>query len=353
MAKVKDYYDILGVKKDTGAEEIKRAYRKLARKYHPDLNPGDKKAEEKFKEASEAYAVLGDPKKREEFDNFGRSPFEGMDFGAREFRGGFDFGFGDIFGGGFEGAGPRAARGADILASVEVTMDEAFSGVTRRMNISREVSCAPCGGTGVESSTVCTKCKGSGRIQTSKGFFRVATSCTECGGTGRKVTRVCPACKGQGRTFATETTNVRIPAGVDDGAIMRLRGKGNGGAGGGPPGDLRLKVAVKPHLLFERKGPDIYLKLPVTFGEAALGAKVEVPTMDGRTMMTLPPGTQGGQRFKLTGKGFTRAGGGRGNMYVEAAIVVPRKLDRRAKDAVRELEAAYGEDPRKGMARKR
>jgi molecular chaperone DnaJ len=361
MAKVKDYYEILGVGRSAGAAEIKSTYKKLARKYHPDLNPGDKAAEEKFKEISEAYAVLIDPKKREDYDNYGRSPFDGMDFGGPGmggFRGtGFDFDFtdifGDIFGAGPREAGPRPVRGADLVADVDVNLEEAFGGVTRKMSVSREAPCTKCSATGVESSTVCPACKGSGGVQTAKGFFRISNACPDCGGSGRKVTKRCSACGGRGKNYRKETVNVRIPAGVDDGSTVRLRGKGNAGLAGGPAGDLRLRVQVGRHALFERKGRDIYLNLPITFGEAALGAKVEVPTIDGTTMMTLPKGTQGGQRFKLSGKGFPAPGGGsRGNMYVTTQVAVPRELSKTDKDAIGEIEKAYREDPRKGMKRR-
>ncbi|MEJ2255022.1 MAG: molecular chaperone DnaJ [Nitrospirota bacterium] len=358
MARVKDYYDILGVKKDAGPDDIKKAYRKLARKYHPDVNPGDKHAEEKFKEVSEAYAVLGDPKKREEYDNYGKSPFTGAEFqgGVPPFEDIFEFGFGDVFSdifGGRAGAGThpgmRVRQGADIAAEVEVSLEEAFSGVTRQMTFAREVSCQACGGTGVESAETCPACKGTGTVQSSKGFFRVAGRCRECGGTGQKVLKTCPACGGQGRTLKTETLNVKIPAGVDTGSMVRLRGKGNDGVGGGPPGDLRLKIKVRPHPVFERKGDDIHMKLPLTFPEAALGAKVDVPTLDGTAKMTVPATTQGNQRFKLTGKGMTRPAGGRGDMYVEAVIVVPRHLDQKAREAVQALRGVYDGDPRKGL----
>ena len=361
MAGVKDYYDILGVTKATGDDEIKKAYRKLARKYHPDLNPGDKNAEEKFKDISEAYAVLSDAKKREEYDNFGKNPFGtgGFDFnqagGAG--AGGFDFGdvFGDIFGqagASSTSRGPQSIyrRGADITANIEISMHEAYEGVTKRMSYKREEPCAPCEGSGIESSTVCARCMGSGKTQTSKGFFRVADRCSECGGTGRRINKVCPTCMGQGKKYTSESINVKIPAGVDTGSTVRLRAKGNAGIGGGQPGDLRLKVTVKTHKIFERKGDDLYLSLPITFPEAALGAKVDVPTIDGSTRMTLPPGTQGGQKFKLSGKGFSRpTGKGRGDMFITAAIVVPKTLDKQATQAVRDIETAYQGDPREGL----
>ncbi len=356
MAAVKDYYEILGLHKGAGVDDVKRAYRKLARKYHPDLNPGDKGAEERFKEVNEAYSVLGDPKKKEQYDRFGRTPFEGAAWGGEaRFEEAFDFGFGDIFtdffGHGIK-RGPEAFRGADLVTGLEVSLEEAFTGVTKKMTLSREVACAECRGSGAKETATCPACRGSGSVQTSRGFFRMASTCPQCGGTGLKVTKTCRGCGGSGRRLSTETVTVKIPPGVDDGTVVRLRGLGNDGVGGGPPGDLRIKVSVRPHKLFERRGEHIYLKLPITFGEAALGAKVEVPTLDGTTKMTIPPGTQGGQRFKLSGKGFVPHGGGqRGNQYVDISIVVPKRLSRKAKEAVGLIEEAYGEGPRKGMSR--
>jgi molecular chaperone DnaJ len=366
MAQVKDYYEILGLKKGASVDEIKKAYRKLARKYHPDLNPGDKSAEEKFKEINEAYAVLGDPKKKQEYDTYGRSPFGEGGFqwpgggGATGFEdifggaGGFGDIFGDIFGKAGTGAGPRmrAFKGADIASHMDVSLEEAFSGVTRRMTVQREVSCSQCNGSGIESATTCPDCGGTGKTRTSKGFFQVTNTCRTCGGTGQRVTKVCPRCQGRGMVSRQDTVNVKIPAGVDDGQTVKLTGMGNGGAGGGPPGDLRLRVRVAPHRLFERKGRDIHLKLPVTFGEAALGARVEMPTIDGHAMMTLPSGTQGGQRFKLKGKGMPSKGGGaRGNMLVEVAVVVPRELSAEEREAVERIEQAYRSKPREKMGK--
>jgi molecular chaperone DnaJ len=359
MAQVKDYYEILGLGKGASADEIKRAYRKLARKYHPDLNPGDKSSEERFKEINEAYAVLSDSKKKEEYDRFGTAPpFEGAPWwgaGPTEgrFEDVFDFGFGDIFtdffGPGIR-RGPEVFRGADLMAGLEVSLEEAFEGTTKRMTLSREVNCTKCGGTGADESTTCPSCKGLGRQETSKGFFRMSRTCSGCGGTGTKVTKKCQACGGAGRTFETETATVKIPAGVENGSVLKLRGMGAEGTGGGPPGDLRLSITVRKHPLFERKGDDLYLELPVTFGEAALGAKVEVPTIDGTSKMTIPPGTQGGQRFKLKGKGMNPPGrGARGNLYVDVSIVVPKDLSGKTREALSAIEDAYGESPRKGM----
>ena len=358
----KDYYEVLGVSKSAPLDEIKRAYRKLARKYHPDLNPGDKTAEQKFKELNEAYEVLGDPKKRAEYDQFGRSPFEGGGpwfEGARtyDYRNTFDLGglgdfFSDLFGG---RAAPEAAyaKGPDIVMSLELSMEEAFSGVTKTITFNREVTCTSCNGSGAESSRVCDTCKGTGSLKTSKGFFRMSQSCPDCGGTGRKVTKVCRSCGGRGKILKTETIKVRIPAGVDTGSRVKLRGMGGAGMGGGTAGDIHIEITVRPHPLFKRKGNDIYLDLPVTFGETTLGAKVEVPTIDGIAAMTLPPGTQGGQRFKLSGKGFPSPKTGvRGNQYVIIKIVVPKDINDKAKEAIKEIESLYRESPRKGMVSK-
>jgi molecular chaperone DnaJ len=351
-ATVKDYYQILGISKDASQDEIKKAYRKLARKYHPDLNPGDKAAEEKFKEINEAHAVLGDPQKRAEHDRAGTTFEQFADF--RGF-GGFDFArafdFGDIFGDMF-GTERRYARGEDILTGVELTLEEAFTGVTKPVSITRTIDCDACGGTGAESSQTCSTCKGTGKTQTSKGFFKIAQTCTDCRGAGRKVTSVCKKCSGRGKTVDTETLKVKIPAGVDNGSIVKLKGMGNAGIGGGTAGDLLLEITTKPHPVFERKGDDIYLQLPVTFGEASLGAKIEVPTIDGTAVMKLPAGTQGGQRFKLSKKGFvspkTKQ---RGDEYVDIKIVVPKDIPESAKEAINKIEVLYKEDPRKEIRR--
>jgi molecular chaperone DnaJ len=354
----KNYYEILGVGKNASQEEIKKAYRKLARKYHPDLNPGDKVAEQKFKEINEAYEVLGDLKKKSEYDQYGRSPFEGgpgfEGFRAYDFGDIFDFGLGDVFSDVFaRRARPEVSRGPDILIGLALSLEEAFSGVTKTITFNRENICKTCKGSGAESSEVCNVCRGTGSIKISKGFFRMSQPCQSCGGTGRKITKVCPSCGGIGKVPQTETVKAKIPAGVDTGSRVRLRGMGNGGEGGGPPGDLYIQITVKPHRLFKRKGDDLYLELPVTFGEAALGAKVEVPTIEGVAVMTLPQGTQSGQRFKLSGKGFPSPKTGvRGNQYVDIKIVIPKNVTNKAKESIREIESLYRENPREGMVRK-
>lgn len=353
-AAVKDYYQTLGVSKDASQDDIKKAFRKLARKYHPDLNPGDKTSEEKFKEANEAYAVLGDEKKRSEYDRGGSFNFEG-----HEGAGGFDFGaagfdFSEMFGdmlGARSGAGHHYSKGEDMLTGIELSLEDAFAGTTLPLNITRTVNCEVCTGSGAESSQPCQKCKGTGHVQTqARGFFRMSQACNECGGSGRKVTAVCKKCGGRGKTAYAETVKVKIPAGVDNGSIVKLRGMGNAGAGGGPAGDLLIEISVAEHPVFKRKGDHIYVQVPVTFGEAALGAKIEVPTIDGSAMMKLPPGTQGGQRLKLSGKGFVSPKTKhRGNEYIDIKIAVPKDVPENAKDAIKTIESLYAGNPRKGL----
>ncbi|MBI4684218.1 MAG: molecular chaperone DnaJ [Nitrospirae bacterium] len=359
-ATVKDYYEILGVNKNASQEEIKKAYRKLARKYHPDLNPGDKTAEQRFKEMNEAYSVLGDEKKRAEYDQFGKSPFEAggaWHEGVRpDFAETYDFGgFSDMFSD-FLGGGRRhehyPIQGADMLMGLELTLEEAFTGVTRPITLTREIQCRTCNGTGAASYQTCEKCKGSGKLQASKGFFRMSQACNACRGSGKKITNVCKACNGRGVSLKTDTIKAKIPAGADTGSIVKLKGMGGAGEAGGPPGDLRIEVTVRRHALFTRKEGDLYADVPITFGEAALGTKIEVPTIDGVAVMTIPSGTQGGQKFKLSGKGFpSPKTGSRGNQYIIIKIAVPKDINNKAKDAIKEIEALYKESPRKNLGR--
>jgi molecular chaperone DnaJ len=357
----KDYYKTLGVDKNASQDEIKKAFRKLARKYHPDLNPGDKVSEQKFKELNEAYEVLSDTKKRSEYDQFGSSPFGAGGHGFEGFRpydsrDTFEFGgFGDMFSDLFGAARPEAryAKGPDMVMGLELSLQEAFSGVTKTIAYNREAACKPCSGSGAESSQVCDACKGTGSIKTSKGFFKMDQPCHVCGGKGRKITKACTVCAGRGKTPQTETLKVKIPGGADTGSRVKLKGMGGAGIGGGASGDLFIEITVRPHHVFRRKGDDIFIDLPVTFGEAALGAKIEVPTIDGIAAMTLPPGTQGGQRLKLSGKGFPSAKtSDRGNQYVDVKIVVPKDLDNKAKEKIKELDALYKDDPRRRLLQK-
>jgi molecular chaperone DnaJ len=357
----RDYYEILGVERKASQDEIKKAFRKLARKYHPDLNPGDKTAEHKFKEINEAYEILGDEKKRSEYDQYGKSPFDGgPGFDFRTYTSGdrFDFGgFGDIFtdmfGGGQGGFDASNLKGPDLVMGMSLTMEEAFTGVTKTISFNREANCSGCSGTGAESSQHCENCKGSGKVTASKGFFRMAQPCPGCGGSGRKITKQCRSCGGKGKTLKSESIKVRIPAGADTGSRVRVKGMGGAGNGNGAYGDLQIEITVLPHQLFMRKDDDIYLELPVTFGEAALGAKIEIPTMEGNSMMTLPAGSQSGQKFKLSGKGFPSSRTGkRGDQYVSIKVVVPKNLKEKDREAIQNIDMMYGESPRKGMATK-
>jgi len=344
----KDYYEILGVKKDASQDEIKRAYRRLARKYHPDLNPGDKAAEQKFKEINEAYEVLGDPKKRADYDQFGTiPPFEpGAGFeGFRPF--GFDFGrvfeediFSDLFRGFRHEEVPL--RGSDLETSLEISIEEAYRGVTKSITVTREVVCKACGGSGAEDFQACANCKGSGSLQQKKGFFRLNQVCPVCKGKGKTVTKICKACRGNGSTVTTETIKVKIPPGADTGSRVKLKGMGGAGVRGGPAGNLYIELTVKPHPVFKRDRDDIYVEVPVTIGEAILGGKISVPTLDGTVTMTLPPGTDSGKKFKLKGKGIpnTRTGV-KGDEFVVIKIVVPKTVTEKTKEALQEVEKAY------------
>ncbi len=357
----KDYYDVLGIDRKASADDIKKAFRKLARKYHPDLNPGDKTAEHKFKEINEAYEVLSDGKKRSEYDQFGKSPFQGggQGFDSRSYASGdrFDFGgfgdvFGDLFGGGqgFEGAD---ARGHDLVLGLDLTLEEAFHGVTKPISFNREVACTACSGTGAETYQQCSACKGTGKVSAAKGFFKMSQPCGSCAGTGRRVTKQCRVCSGNGKALKTESIKVKIPAGADTGSRVRLRGMGGPGHGSGPAGDLQIEITLLPHAFFTRKEDDVLIDLPVTFGEAALGAKVEIPTLDGTTVMTLPPGAQSGQRFKLSGKGFpSTKTGKRGSQVVSVKVAVPRNVADKDHETIRAVEKLYRESPRKDMVKK-
>ncbi len=358
---VKDYYEILGIGKNASQEDIKKAYRKLARKYHPDLNPGDKSAEQKFKEINEAYEVLGDEKKKADYDQYGRSPFDSggawYDSGTYTSGDRFDFGgFGDVFADLFgAGAGREAVdlKGPDLVMGIELSLEEAFTGVTKPIAFNREISCKACGGSGAETYQQCDKCRGTGKVSASKGFFRMSQYCPACGGTGKKITKPCKSCGGRGKILQTENIKVRIPAGADTGSRVRVKGMGGAGQGRGPSGDLQIEITVKSHPLFTRKGDDLYIDVPVTFGEAALGAKIEVPTIDGLTSMTLPAGTQGGQKFKLSGKGFPSSKTGRrGDQYASIKISIPKNINEKGRSAVQEVESLYRESPRKAMVSK-
>lgn len=347
MNTVKDYYKILGVDRNATEEEVKRAYRRLARKYHPDLNPGNKEAEEKFKEINEAYSVLIDPEKRMQYDRGETFKFEGFDFGKANFRDIFDFDFADIFSDLF-GQGRRDVpqKGNDILIKITLNLEEAYKGVIKSINFSRRINCTQCGGAGGTEMRNCLQCNGRGVIKTSRGFFAIQEICPSCKGTGKIISKRCTDCGGTGFTTKTETLNVKIPAGVDNGSRVKVRGMGEAGTHGGPSGDLIIEIILKDHPLFRRDGNDIYLVIPITFGEAVSGTKIEIPTLDGKTVMTIPSGTQSEQKFKLKGKGFPKPGGGHGDMYVTVHIVVPEKVSDKDMELIKKIESLYKENPR-------
>ena len=370
-----DYYELLGVPRKASAKDIRAAFRKLARKYHPDLNPGDKAAEEKFKQLQEAYDVLSDTKKRQMYDQYGfyseNLPPEGYGGGPQGQEpgvnfdfGGFDFGgnagggasFRDLFGQFFGGRGRGAAqdmeaeRGGDLEYQIEIDFWDAVRGAVKKMQITRLDSCETCHGTGaVGTPQVCPTCGGKGTIQQSAGKMRFNVPCTRCGGTG-KLRAACKTCGGEGRVRRAETIEVRIPAGIGNGGRVRVSGKGNAGTMGAPGGDLYLHIIVKPHPFFERRGDDLYTKIPVTVSEASLGAKIEVPTIDGRALVRIPPGTNSGKTLRLKEKGVPSVRNGeRGDQYAEIQVVVPQPADERVRKLMKELEAVAPEDPRKDL----
>jgi molecular chaperone DnaJ len=341
----KDFYETLGVKKNASTDELKKAYRKLARKHHPDLNPGDKSAEKRFKEINEAYEVLSDSKKRTEYDQFGTASFDGAQgfegFGAGGFGGGdtADI-FSDLFGN-FRHEEPSLG-GADLATQLDISLEEAYKGVTKPITLTREVPCKTCSGTGAEASDTCSSCKGSGSIKQSRGIFRLSQPCPTCRGRGRVITRSCKTCMGNGSTVATQTIKVKIPPGANTGSRVKLKGMGGIGAKGAPTGDLYIELTVRPHPMFKRDGNHIYVEVPVTIIEAVLGGKIKVPTLDGPVTMTLPPGTDSGKKFRLKGKGIpNKKTGINGDEFALIKIVVPKKVSKKAKEALEEIENAY------------
>jgi len=389
----KDYYAVLGVSRDAKPEEIRKAYRHLARKHHPDVNPGNKGAEEKFKQVSEAYEVLSDEKKRKIYDQYGfysdnlppggpAAPggygpgaagpaggpppgvdFSGFDFsnfddsGAEYSRQGTGSSFRDIFSqifsrGGREAVSDEPEKGSDIEHRMHLGFWDAIRGTQVHITVAREEVCPTCHGTGTAPgpAVTCAACGGTGKATKQAGAMRFARSCPECGGTGKQ-NRPCPKCHGAGTVRMPETFDVRIPPGVETGSRVRVPGKGNAGIHGGPPGDIYIVTEVESHPVFERKGDNVYVKLPVTVTEAALGAKVDVPTIDGLSTIKIPPGTQTGQKLRLRGKGAPslRDSQLRGDEFVEVQVVVPRVGDERSKEILRELARLNPDDPRKDL----
>ncbi len=363
MAEKRDYYEVLGVSKDASADDLKKAYRKLAKQYHPDLNPGDKTAEAKFKEVNEAYEVLNDPAKRQRYDQFGHAgvdPSYGAGAGGGAYTGGFGgFDVGDIFEsffggsgfGGFGGGGrarnPNAPiRGNDLNVTISLSFMEAAKGCVKNVQVQRLERCESCNGTGSKSGTspeTCPECGGTGQVKVSQrtpiGVIQTSRTCSKCGGKGKVIKEPCTACRGMGRVRHTRTLEVTVPAGIDDGQAFVLRGQGDHGVNGGPSGDVNVIVNLRPDSLFERNGFDVWCDIPITFTQAVLGAQIIVPTIDGKVEYTVPEGTQTGTVFRLRNKGIQYVNGrGRGDQYVRVNIEVPRNLSSKQKDALREFE---------------
>lgn len=364
MAGKRDYYEVLGVDKSASDADIKKAYRKLAKQYHPDMNPGDKSAEAKFKEVNEAYEVLSDSQKRARYDQFGHAGTDPNGFGAGGFGGGFgdfDFGgFGDIFetffGGGFgtrtSGARNGPQKGADLKYSMEISFEEAAFGTKKEVSVNRMEVCHTCNGSGAKAGhqpVTCKNCNGSGQVQykqrTPFGQFVNIKTCDVCHGEGKIITQPCETCSGKGRVRKNTKLQVTIPAGIDNGQTISIRGEGEHGVKAGPAGDLFISIRVKPHPIFKRQGNDINCDIPITFTQAALGAEIEVPTLDGKEKCVVPEGTQTGSVFKLKGKGipFLR-GGGRGDQYVKVNIEVPKKLNEKQKEVLRQFAELVGDE---------
>jgi molecular chaperone DnaJ len=373
MAKA-DYYALLGVSRNAKEPDIKKAYRRMARKNHPDVNPGDKSAEERFKKIQEAYDVLSDAKKRAIYDQYGfysenfreqpgggRGPgggsphgfdFSGMDFGESG-QSSFRDVFSELFGGGgTRGRSSGPAKGEDLEHHLNISFMESIQGLSTRMTLNRNMACSACDGSGLDRAAgqqTCPRCQGSGQEGKAHGFMRFSGPCRVCGGTGRVGGR-CGVCGGSGAVSSQESITVRIPAGVANGFRMRVPGKGNAGRAGGPSGDLYLIISVRPHEFFGREGNDIVCTVPITVMEAALGTKIEVPSLDGKALLRIPPGTQSGQKFRLRGKGApSLRGDATGNQIVEVRVIVPKVADERSREILRELARLNPEDPRAGL----
>ena len=372
----RDYYEVLGVQKGASEEEIKKAYKKMARKYHPDLNPGDKDAEEKFKEVNEAYEVLSDAEKKARYDQFG---FAGVDpnFGAGGggYGGGagFDFGdlgdiFGSFFGGGFGGGQTRRnpnapQRGESVRMNLTISFEEAAFGCEKELELDRYESCETCHGSGAAPGTspeTCPDCGGSGVVQTRRqtpmGVFASTAPCSRCGGRGKIIKEPCKDCRGSGMVRRRRKIQASVPAGIDNGQTISIRGQGHAGKNGGPAGDLLVTITVRPHELFRREGTSVLCEAPITFPQAVLGAELEIPTIDGKVKYDIPEGTQSGTTFRLKGKGIPALNGrGRGDQYVTVYIETPRNLNREQKEALKKFAEAVGEnnyEERKSFFRK-
>jgi len=367
MAGKRDYYEVLGLKKGATEDEIKRAFRKKAMEYHPDRNPGDKTAEEKFKEVNEAYSILSDPQKRERYDRFGHAGvdpnagFGGGGFGGFDFGGfgGFDDIFGDLFGGMFGGFGQSSGRrrngprkGQDLQKNITITFEEAAFGTKKQIQVNKYANCESCGGSGAEKGTAktsCPKCGGSGEIRTTQrtpfGQFTNIQTCDRCGGTGEVVEKPCHKCGGAGKVRNTVTISVDIPSGVDNDSVISLKGQGEPGINGGPNGDLYVVISVEPHPLFTRKGNDLWLDMPITFSQAALGDEIIVPTLKEKVSYKIPAGTQPETIFRLKGKGIKSLKSSKvGDLYVKVTVEVPTKLTGEQRKLIEKLGETFSHE---------
>ncbi|PIX05451.1 MAG: molecular chaperone DnaJ [Gallionellales bacterium CG_4_8_14_3_um_filter_54_18] len=351
----KDYYEVLGINRDASDDEIKKAYRKLAMKHHPDRNPDNPKAEEHFKEAKEAYETLSDAQKRAAYDQYGHAAFEaggmggGSPFGAGAGAQGFDFSdiFGDIFGGNRGGGRTSAQRGADLRYNLEITLEQAARGTETEIRIPTMAECETCHGSGAKagtSATTCTTCGGHGQVRMQQGFFSVQQACPRCHGTGKIIASPCKPCNGQGRIKKHKTLSVKIPPGVDNDDRIRLTGEGELGANGGPSGDLYVVVHLKPHAVFQRDHNDLHCEMPISFSTAALGGEIEIPTLDGKASIKIPAETQSGKQFRLRGKGIKGVRSAtHGDLHCHVIVETPVNLTERQKELLREFEQSINE----------
>ena len=351
MATKRDYYEVLGVDKNASQDDIKKAYRKLAKECHPDLNPNDKTAEERFKELNEANAVLSDPEKREKYDRFGKDGLNMGGFDMDGFGGGFGgfggFGsiFDELFGGAGAGGSRRASRpmaGNSLRFSLKVSFEEAAFGAKKSFDFTREENCATCTGTGAEPGTkseTCNVCNGTGQVRSSGGFMVTVRTCTNCGGTGQVIKHRCKDCSGTGRVQKKRTATVNIPAGIDNGQVVVMQGQGESGFRGGPPGDLQIVVNIMPHKLFKRNGADLLLNMPISFTQAALGANIDVPLLKGSLKYNIPEGTQSGAKFRIKGEGIQRLNSKtKGDLILTVTVETPKRLSEKQKELLREFE---------------
>ncbi len=355
MAK-RDFYEILGVAKGASEEDIKKSYRKLAMKYHPDRNPDNKEAEEKFKEVKEAYEMLTNPEKREAYDRYGHAGVDpnmgggGFGGGAGGFGDAFGDIFGDIFGGGRGGrnaGGPQVYRGADLRYNLEITLEQAANGFDTTIRVPSWDKCDTCHGSGAKPGTqpvTCTTCAGHGQVRMQQGFFSIQQTCPKCHGSGKMIPEPCPSCSGAGRIKRNKTLEVKIPAGIDNGMRIRSTGNGEPGTNGGPSGDLYVEIHIKPHPVFQREGDDLHCEMPISFTKAAIGGEIEVPTLTGKVSFTVPEGTQTGKTFRLKGKGIKGVRSGyAGDLFCHMIVETPVKLTEKQKDLLREFDRLTNE----------